>query len=879
MHKLTLAFASSLVLSCLAASAAAQCAPVVQEGPSLLGFDVAPVTMVEWDPDGAGPLGLHWVFGGAFAVAGDLPARGVAMFDPASGLWSSLGNGPSNVKVLLPLPNGQLLAAESTQYPPSSFVWLWDGSSWGSVGGTPNGPIAAMARLPNGDVVVGGSFSTAGGQGCSNVAGWDGTNWYPLGGGVSAPAVAFWSGFVHALMVDWVGDLWVGGWFDTAGGAPAQNVARWNGVTWSPVGAGLVLDPNVTTGGVLCLQQIPSGDVVAFGNLASTGGQPLQDAARWTGSSWVPMGQFHVGGGGLDALGSVSTGVGPTGELVAIWTGALASSLQKWNGTSWVSPAAHGPSLFTSCLATSGGSLLVTGNFTSLPATVSAPARRADRVVLLESGGWSPIAGSAVGLQGGNYLFGSVRGTTVAVGTPSWAGMAPVAGAAVRVNGSWTPLAGSPRLNSASATCNLPNGDLLVGGAGQFFLTSSSGVGWQLAGPLVRFDGTTWSGFGGYGLLPDPQGATTLTCLLPLADGSVAVGGSFGSIAGVGAANLARWNGTTWLPFGSGTNGEVRTMVQLPNGDLVVAGRFTVAGGVPCTNVARWDGSTWSPIGAGIGGPGSRVDRLVLLPKGELLATGELGAGASSALTSVARWDNGAWVDATFGYSMKVMDMVQLPSREVLLATYRQFGPYYVPTLLIGNGVSAWRNFSAQPPALGYVVTEAWKLTVTTESELFVRGPFTELGGVSSVKMASILPGCPAVVNVVGSGCAGSGGQDTLTSEVLPWLGGVARARATGLPAEAWVVVALGVATANVPLATLSPLAVPGCDVRTSLDFYVLANVTGGSVPIDLPLPLTPSLVGASLFEQVLSLGLSGGAPFEATSTNALELQLGLFGG
>jgi len=41
----------------------------------------------------------------------------------------------------------------------------------------------------------------------------------------------------------------------------------------------------------------------------------------------------------------------------------------------------------------------------------------------------------------------------------------------------------------------------------------------------------------------------------------------------------------------------------------------------------------------------------------------------------------------------------------------------------------------------------------------------------------------------------------------------------------------------------------------------------------------TPALVGATLFEQVLSLGLTNGAPFEATSTNALELQLGLFGG
>lgn len=50
-------------------------------------------------------------------------------------------------------------------------------------------------------------------------------------------------------------------------------------------------------------------------------------------------------------------------------------------------------------------------------------------------------------------------------------------------------------------------------------------------------------------------------------------------------------------------------------------------------------------------------------------------------------------------------------------------------------------------------------------------------------------------------------------------------------------------------------------------------------MPFDLRVPLLPALFGATLFQQVLGLGLTSGAPLEATSTNALELQLGLFAG
>ncbi|MBK8982239.1 MAG: hypothetical protein IPM38_07930 [Ignavibacteria bacterium] len=43
--------------------------------------------------------------------------------------------------------------------------------------------------------------------------------------------------WVHALTV-YNGELIVGGQFTSAGGIPANYIAKWNGSSWSPLGAG-----------------------------------------------------------------------------------------------------------------------------------------------------------------------------------------------------------------------------------------------------------------------------------------------------------------------------------------------------------------------------------------------------------------------------------------------------------------------------------------------------------------------------------------------------------------------------------------------------------------------------------------------------------------
>jgi hypothetical protein len=61
----------------------------------------------------------------------------------------------------------------------------------------------------------------------------------------------------------------------------------------------------------------------------------------------------------------------------------------------------------------------------------------------------------------------------------------------------------------------------------------------------------------------------------------------------------------------------VSSILELPNGDLVAGGTFAIADSAFINNIARWDGTTWQPLGSGIGG---RVTALAMLPNGDLVA-------------------------------------------------------------------------------------------------------------------------------------------------------------------------------------------------------------------------------------------------------------------
>ena len=80
-------------------------------------------------------------------------------------------------------------------------------------------------------------------------------------------------------------------------------------------------------------------------------------------------------------------------------------------------------------------------------------------------------------------------------------------------------------------------------------------------------------------------------------NGHLYIGGSFESVSGIPARNIAYWDGSLWHALGNGVNERVEALAFDPSGELYAVGFFTEAGGLPADHVARWDGETWHTLG------------------------------------------------------------------------------------------------------------------------------------------------------------------------------------------------------------------------------------------------------------------------------------------
>ncbi|HZN41654.1 MAG TPA: hypothetical protein VFD82_22815, partial [Planctomycetota bacterium] len=276
--------------------------------------------------------------------------------------WWALGSGIASfafyggVFALARLPNGDLVAggAFSTAGGVSANnIARWDGTSWSALGSGTNDRVLALTTLPNGDLVAGGSFTTAGGVSANYIARWDGTGWSALGSGTSAD--------VNALATLPSGDLVAGGMFATAGGVSAIAIARWNGTTWSPLGWLGANSP------VLALTTRPNGDLVAGGRFTTMGGVSTTHIARWNSAGWSPVSWWASGPGMNDwvyALASRANGDLVAGGVFTVVDGAVSVYIAQLTTTCPATAASFG----AGCTGSGGPNALTP---TSLPWTGS----------------------------------------------------------------------------------------------------------------------------------------------------------------------------------------------------------------------------------------------------------------------------------------------------------------------------------------------------------------------------------------------------------------------------------------------------------------------------------------------------------------------------
>lgn len=441
-----------------------------------------------------------------------------------------------------------------------------------------------------------------------------------------------------------------------------------------------------TNGRVMVLLADGAGNIYAGGEFTRIGGVSARYIAKWNGSEWLPVGTALFGGPvfalAFDASGNLYAG----GNFSSVG-GVTARGVAKWDGSTW-----SGLGVGTGFTSNGGavqalafdaaGNLYAGGNFL---ANVNGP-----RAIARWNGtSWSALG---TGMNGSEAvpvvkaLAFDATGRLLVGGQFTVAGGVAVNGLAAWDGTTWSALgerSPSARIESIAVTSG---GDILVAGV---FSINQSGT---FINNLARFSGGAWSALSGFEVVSGNISRLSLD-----AAGDLYVFGVFDAINGVPINGIAKWNGTTVSPLGSGapdiptamtlassgqvfiagyhqeglfdgtgahikgqyfveywdgspraqwetiTSGlssNVNALLLDGAGNLYVGGDFRFAGGVAANHVAKWNGTRWSALGQGTNGP---VHALALDDFGNIVAGGQFYiAGGVSAL-NIASWNGTAW--------------------------------------------------------------------------------------------------------------------------------------------------------------------------------------------------------------------------------------------
>ena len=472
-------------------------------------------------------------------------------------------------------------------------------------------------------------------------------------------------------------------------------------------------------------------------------------------------------------------GPGPLGEhLIIAGEGDAALSIPSVAyydelDDRWVPVGAPPDGRVRSMVVMPNGDLVIGGLFDE-------PGFALDTVRRWDGSSWQVLGGSGTGVDGTvRSLLVMNTGELVAGGNIQSAGGTPM-NFITRWDGTVWRAMGSGLDNEVHALEQLANGDLLVGG--RFF-----SAGGTPARCIARWDGSNWSAFGpSFGTVPDSRVQT----IEQLASGEVVigglllepasnqptrvlrftgstwapmggvfddevqillehgselyVGGQFETVGGVPSGGLARWTGSSWLPFtpllfaSLNAFSAVATIQPLPNGDLTVGGTFNASGSVIYGTTLRWDGSAWQYLGIGWTGSAFCVD---VLPDGSPVVGGEFSATQDGIARRIAYRDGSAWrqLGEGLGDSPRdsVLDVLARPDGDVFATgRFRRAGGTIVDRIARWDGV-AWRAlgsglFEFPNPNFGLGMA----LAAAPNGDIYVGGQFASAGGVASRSVA-----------------------------------------------------------------------------------------------------------------------------------------------
>jgi trimeric autotransporter adhesin len=537
-------------------------------------------------------------------------------------------------------------------------------------------------------------------------------------------------GSIEALLVA-DDQLVVGGLITQAGGQATQNLAIWSWETqsWTPI-------TESTVGHVRALAR--SGNRLYIGGDSGLSMWNLE-LNQWEiidglGSVNGPVRHVSIQDGSLYIAGGFTTIAGLEGETSAvrmnlttqIWErldipGAMNVMIGAWGGNTWVisgltdsvgvpyqifefNPAQNTWRAWTGGATESIKALyyfdqqwFVGGAFTRIGGRVTGYAAKYDPIqntwsrldaafdggvyALAASGPQLFVGGQFANIPGGipssgiasmNVEDGSVNG----IGANSFTYSMHTVGSHLYVGGAFNSIAGLPARNAAALQISTDSWDAIS--------TASSGTNNRVSSILSYEQDIIW-------------------------------GGTFTSIGGVNASNVARYSPSTRTWTSLGSVGEVRGMAVV--GDtLFIAGSFTAANGVPARMIARRNmkTGTWSAVG-----DVSHAIQSIATDGRYVYVSGYFESiDSNSSLSGYARYDTqtGEWSPmpegkpASFAYSfLKVGDYLYVGH----FGVHR----YHIPT-------EEWMALDGGPSTGGPV-----RAMANIGEYLYVGGEFREVGG------------------------------------------------------------------------------------------------------------------------------------------------------
>ena len=211
------------------------------------------------------------------------------------------------------------------QIPGGGGIVRWDSTTntWSDVGGGVDGFVFAMEVYQN-ELYVGGNFDVVGGNTVvRSMATWDGNSWDSL----KNQHLLSMDTYVQDL-ITWDNKLIMGGDFNTSG---FSHLAQYDTLSgWSGIGA----SPNEFVDDMT----VYNGDLVVSGLYISTfGTQPINQIARWDGSSWHSIGMTSNDFVDINNLIEYNGELWATGQnnVFSVGGGIPFDGMARWDGTQW----------------------------------------------------------------------------------------------------------------------------------------------------------------------------------------------------------------------------------------------------------------------------------------------------------------------------------------------------------------------------------------------------------------------------------------------------------------------------------------------------------------------------------------------------------------